>query len=380
MNAYARKTACRLAGRAAAGHLVRNAAARAEPAFAGTAIVILAVGIGACTAMFSIVQAVLLRPFAVNAPDRVVMIWGGNTRHQAVGELTYLADRDLRAIGSFEKVALVSSVNWWGTISLAGGEPLGMPVSVVSATFFDVLGARPLLGRTFRAEDDSRSAPPVLILSHAIWTQQFGRDPNVIGRTVMVREEAPAEPFEIVGVMPEEFFFPRGAKYWTPAAPRLARNRASPGRLYRADVRAVGCVLWPGPVEGGRHDRHGPGGGRALYQEPGREVQGRPQRRTVRCDADSHAHLRPGSTGAVDAHGGSRAGAPHRLFQCGGAVVRARRLEDARDGRPCRARRKPRRAHAPTPGRERPPRPPRRVRRRGGCGGGARYARRAEPR
>jgi len=108
-------------------------------------------------------------------------------------------------------------------MSMAGGEPFGMPCSVVSAAFFDVLGARPLLGRTFRAEDDLRSASPVLILSHAVWTQQFGSDPNVIGRRVMVREEAPAEPFEIVGVMPEEFFFPRGAKYWTPAAPRLAR-------------------------------------------------------------------------------------------------------------------------------------------------------------
>jgi putative ABC transport system permease protein len=195
-----------------------------EPGFAATAILILAVGIGACTAMFSIVQAVLLRPFGVDAPKRVVMIWGGNTRHQAVGELTYAAERDLRAhIRSFEEVAVVGSVNWWGTMSIGGGEPFGMPCSAVSATFFDVLGARPLLGRTFRAEDDQRSSPPVLVLSHAIWTQHFGADPDVIGRRVMVREEAPAEPFEIVGVMPEEFFFPRGAKYWTPAASRTAR-------------------------------------------------------------------------------------------------------------------------------------------------------------
>ena len=202
-----------------------------EPVFAATAIAILAVGIGACTAMFSIVQAVLLRPFGVNAPDRVVMIWGGNTRHQAVGELTYSADRELReSIRSFQEVAIVSSVNWSGTMSLAGGEPLGMPVSVVSATFFDVLGARPLLGRTFRAEDDQRSAPPVLILSHAVWTQQFGGDPNVIGRTVMVREEAPAEPFEIVGVMPEAFFFPRGAKVLDTRCAPNCQDRASPGR------------------------------------------------------------------------------------------------------------------------------------------------------
>ena len=87
-----------------------------EPAFAATAILILAVGIGACTAMFSIVQAVLLRPFGVDAPGRVVMIWDGNMP-PAVGELIYSADRDLRAsIRSFEDVALVGSVNWSGTI------------------------------------------------------------------------------------------------------------------------------------------------------------------------------------------------------------------------------------------------------------------------
>ena len=195
-----------------------------EPGFAATAILILAIGIGACTAMFSIVQAVLLRPFGVVAPDRVVMIWLGKTHDSTVGELAYKHYRDLRArVRSFDDIAILSSVNWGGTMTIAGGEPLGMPCSVVSATFFNVLGARPLLGRTFRPEDDEPSAPPVLILSHAEWTQQFGADPHVIGRRVMVREEASAEPFEIVGVMPEEFFFPRGARFWTPAAPRLAR-------------------------------------------------------------------------------------------------------------------------------------------------------------
>jgi hypothetical protein len=188
-----------------------------EPGFAATAILILAVGIGACTAMFSIVQAVLLRPLGVATPDRVVMIWVGNTHDSTVGELAYNPYRDLRArMRSFDDIAILSSVNWGGSMTIAGGEPIGMPCSVVSATFFAVLGARPLLGRTFRAEDDEPSAPRVLVLSHAVWTQQFGADPHVIGRRVLVREEAPAESFEVVGVMPAEFFFPRGAKSWTP--------------------------------------------------------------------------------------------------------------------------------------------------------------------
>lgn len=195
-----------------------------EPGFAATAILILAVGIGGCTAMFSIVQAVLLRPLGVESPNRVVMVWTRSTQHSAVGELSYRTYRELRArTRAFDNVAILGSVNWSGTMSIGSGEPIPRPCSVVSATFFDVLGTRSLLGRTFRAADDEPFAPRVLILSHPIWKQYFGGDPNVIGRSVTVREEGSPEPFEIVGVMPADFFFPRGAAYWTPAGPRLAR-------------------------------------------------------------------------------------------------------------------------------------------------------------
>ena len=67
-------------------------------------------------------------------------------------------------------------------MTFAGGDPFQVPCSAVSASFFDVLGARPLHGRTFRPDDDERSAPRVLVLSHALWTQRFGGDPNAIGR------------------------------------------------------------------------------------------------------------------------------------------------------------------------------------------------------
>ena len=107
-------------------------------------------------------------------------------------------------------------------MAIGGGEPVALSCAVVSGMYFDVLGARPLLGRTFRPEDDQPDAPPVVVLSHGLWTRLFASDPNVIGRTVRVREETP-ESFEIIGVMPAEAFFPRGADYWTPAAPWLAR-------------------------------------------------------------------------------------------------------------------------------------------------------------
>jgi len=195
-----------------------------EPGFVAAATTILAIGIGACTAMFSIVHAVLLRPLAVREPGRVVMLWSVDTRHQAVGELTYSARRDLLApLQSFEDIALVGSVNWGGTLRIPGASPVGLSSSVVSGSFFDVLGATARLGRTIRPTDDEPGAAPVMVLSDATWRQFFGGDPAVIGRKVPMQDGGPTQPFEIVGVMPPDFFFPRGAQYWGAAAATLAR-------------------------------------------------------------------------------------------------------------------------------------------------------------
>ncbi len=188
------------------------------------AVVMLAIGIGASTAMFSIVRAVLLRPFGFDEPNRIVMLWPRNiTRSHAVGEMAFKDHLDLRQrTRSFEQVALLGSVNWWGTLRTGSNEPFGVPMSAVSATFFEALGARPLLGRTFRPDEDDPAAPRVLVLSHSLWLQRFEGDPAAIGRMVTVKQGAGEERFEIVGVMPPEFFFPRGAQYWTPAAAELA--------------------------------------------------------------------------------------------------------------------------------------------------------------
>lgn len=200
-----------------------------ERRFAAVAVLILAAGIAACTVMFSVVQAVLLRPYNIDHPGRVVVLWP--VQQDVAGEFAYNAARDLERLKSLEAVASISSTNWGGELTLPGEQPFNVPCAAVSATFFDVLRARPLHGRTFRRDDDQTSSPRVLILSHALWTQRFGADPRAIGRRVLVREEATATPFEIVGVMPAEFFYPRGAQYWTPAAPRLAataRHRKEP--------------------------------------------------------------------------------------------------------------------------------------------------------
>ena len=209
--------------------------------FTIAATLILAVGIGACTAMFSIVHAVLLRPFAVRSPDRIVMLWSMDTRHQAVGELTYSARRELLGpMQSFEDIALVGAVNWSGTLRLPGTTPVAWSCSAVSGTFFDVLGAPPLLGRTFTPADDEPSAAPVMVLSHATWTQYFGADPGVIGRKVPMNGEGAPALVEIVGVMPPDFFFPRGAQYWTPAAVELSAIAAASGDPLQKLLEGVG--------------------------------------------------------------------------------------------------------------------------------------------
>ena len=207
-----------------------------EPRFAVVTVLILAVGIGACTAMFSIVHAVLLRPMALPLAGRVVMLWSIDVRHDAVNESTYETEADFRArLRSFDDIALIGSVNWSGSLLLPGRDPVELSAACVSGTFFQLLGSTPLLGRVFDAKDDDPLAERRLILSHGAWTQFFGADPSVIGRKVMLREEATAQAFDVIGVMPPEFFFPRGAQYWTPAAPRLeaiARHSRQP----RADL------------------------------------------------------------------------------------------------------------------------------------------------
>jgi putative ABC transport system permease protein len=218
--------------------------------FTVAATLILAVGIGACTAMFSIVHAVLLRPFAVRAPERIVMLWTVDSRHQAVGELTYSARQGLLGpMQSFEDIALVGSVNWSGILRIPGAAPVALSSSAVSGTFFEALGASALLGRTLNAKDDEPSAAPVMVLSHATWTQYFGADPNVIGRKAPMNGEGAPTLVEIVGVMPPDFFFPRGTQYWTPAAVELSAIAAASGDPLQKLLEGVGVFYGVGRLK-----------------------------------------------------------------------------------------------------------------------------------
>jgi putative ABC transport system permease protein len=196
-----------------------------------TVVAILAVAIGAVTAIFSIAHAVLIRPLPVDDPDRVMLLWGrDDARSQQVVEVSL---RDQRAWladqRSFTTIELFGSVNW-GELDVTGpGQPFRAVPNAVSSGFFDVLGARPMIGRTFRPADDLRGARPTVVLSADVWRQQFSSDPSIVGRLLTVRAGRKTVAFEVIGVMPRDFRIPAGAQVWVALGPKLSVDSADPG-------------------------------------------------------------------------------------------------------------------------------------------------------
>ena len=191
----------------------------------GTVVLILAVAIGAVTAIFSIAHAVLIRPLPVADPDRVVLLWGrDDARSQEVVEVSLRDQRAWRAgQKSFLAIELFGSVNW-GELHVTGpGQPFRAMQNFVSSGFFEVLGARPMLGRTFRPADDLRGARPTVVLSADLWRQQFSSDPSIVGRLLTVGTAKKAVAVEVIGIMPPQFRIPAGAQVWLPLGPALGR-------------------------------------------------------------------------------------------------------------------------------------------------------------
>jgi predicted permease len=183
---------------------------RRAPGFALTAIAIVALGIGATTAAFSVTDFVLLRPLPFSEPDRLVKLWERTAGYGHM-ELSAANYRDWKAGSTvFESIGLYHSAagNLVGT-----GEPLRIEGAAVSADLFPTLRVQPFLGRLFTPDDDRAGAPGTLILSYRLWQTQFGGDPAVVGRQVLLD----AESYTILGVMPRAFRFPSAdALYWTP--------------------------------------------------------------------------------------------------------------------------------------------------------------------
>lgn len=194
-----------------------------NPGFTCTAVVTLALAIGANSAIFSAVYAILLKPLPIHSPADLVVCWGADSsRNLTVVELSYRNFQDWAAGSrSFTHAAAMGSSNW--TMVLEGhGEPVRLSYTGVTASFFETVGVRPFLGRTFRPEDDVPNAPRVMVLNYGAWIRRFGANPDVVGTTIRLNEQ----PHTVVGVMPRGFDFPRGAEFWMPVVPELAASSA----------------------------------------------------------------------------------------------------------------------------------------------------------
>lgn len=166
------------------------------PGFTIIAVLTLALGIGANTAIFSIVNAVLLRPFPYHAPEQLVTLGEFVPR----GSVSYPNFVDWRAQSTlFDSVSAVrsnESYNFTGA-----GEPERVQGRLVSAGFFSLLGMKPILGRDFVAEDDHPGATPTVVLGYSFWSRRFGNDPNIIGKQITLNNRS----YTIVGVAPKNF-------------------------------------------------------------------------------------------------------------------------------------------------------------------------------
>ena len=196
-----------------------------NPFYALVAVIAIALGIGANTAIFSVVNAVLLRPLPFTNPEQLVEVKTQNLSRESEassgGSPADFWDWQEQS-QRFEQMSAIRG----GGETLALGEHLEVfPGASVSTNFFDTLGVRPLIGRTFSPQDGQSNAPGAVVISYGLWQERFGGDSAVVGRVVKTADGSTT----IIGVMPPAFKFPAGAQTWTPMARDSGemRNRAN---------------------------------------------------------------------------------------------------------------------------------------------------------
>ena len=214
-------------------------ALRHAPGFTIAAVITIALGVAASTAIFSMVNGVLLRRLPIGAGDRFVHLTQPSTQNDDEG-FSVLEVRDLSAnTQTMNGVAEYHSMSF----QLYGyGEPLRVQTSVVSDKFFDLLGVKPLLGRTFRPGEEAVGAPPVVVLTHKFWMNQFHGDPSVVGAKFTMNDKV----HTVVGVLPAMPGYPNDADMFMPAG--ACPFRSAPVMMNDYGMRMVSAfaVLRPG--------------------------------------------------------------------------------------------------------------------------------------
>ncbi len=197
---------------------------RRTPGFAITAVLILGIGIGLATAVFSVTHAMLLRRLPVRDQDRIVSLWGQNQARTFLNfpleiSAARIFARDTRTL---ERTAFFAYEGAWVSPIRDGDRLIPLALALVSGDYFATLGARPVLGRALRPEDDVAGADPVVVLSHAAWQRHFGGDSSALGRRVELH--IAGQSYRIVGVMSAGLDHPRGTDLWSPIVPAFVRR------------------------------------------------------------------------------------------------------------------------------------------------------------
>jgi putative ABC transport system permease protein len=201
---------------------------RKSPGFAASALLVLALGIGATTALFSVVNGVLLRPLPYPEPEQLVRAWSAfPALEETQGDVSYLDFFDWS-----ERTETLSAVGAWVQVPpdatlVRGGEPAQqIPTAWIGGNFFDVMGVPPMLGRSV-TPDDVETSRPVAVLSEGAWRRLFGADAGIISRTITLDFQS----VEVVGVMPEGFAFPDSdVDVWVPMTLAFVGRNAIVGR------------------------------------------------------------------------------------------------------------------------------------------------------
>ena len=174
------------------------------PGFTTVAVLSLALGIGANTAIFTVINAVFLHPLAIEEPSRVVELFTQDHRTAQAGNFALTPSsiqnfedyRDQSTVFSGLTAYFNTGLQW-----TQNSETVGLPGMMTTANYFDVLGVKPILGRTFNADEDLKAAATVAVVSHSLWQTKFNSDPALVGRTLTLN----GLPFTVIGIAPEGF-------------------------------------------------------------------------------------------------------------------------------------------------------------------------------
>jgi putative ABC transport system permease protein len=187
---------------------------RKAPAFTAIAVLALGLGIGANTAIFSVADALLLKPLPIPESERLIVL-GEQAPGQSGDDYIGVAPANFLDWQQQSKSMQAMTIWMWDSVSLTGeGTPDKAQGYLVMSNFFSLCGVQPLLGRTFLPDENKPGNEKVIILSHALWAARFGSDPQIIGRAIHVD----GAPVTVVGVMPASFRFPITADLWMPLA------------------------------------------------------------------------------------------------------------------------------------------------------------------